>query len=446
MSVRHVIRGFAFTVLQTLLMAVVAQAQWTPLVDPNTGQNLLPDVDYVPLAPESVTDPTENYAVTPLVPALTPELLEYAKSAWRYFQANEDPQTGLVSAVNNFSSTTLWDEGGYLLAIVAAHRLGVITRDEGSARVGRVLNSFAQAPLFQGVLPNKVYNTKSLRMTNYANKETPNGVGWSALDIMRFVSGMLVATQEFPEHLLLAQALINRWELRLLVSRGRFQGIAVREEAHDKYVQEGRIGYEQYAGRIGVLVGLPVELAEAYAPILRWQPYFDIRLPGDKRTKSSHGVSSVTTSEPFLLEALEYGWRQDAYAVASAVYEAQRFRYKTTGQLTSLSEDHIKGKPYFAYNAILVDEVPFISVTSKRADVSNKRGISTKASFGWWALMDDAYGAQLVAAIRDLQSDRGWYAGLFEADGSPNEILTLNTNAVVLEALHYRVFGPLYRF
>lgn len=52
---------------------------------------------------------------------------------------------------------------------------------------------------------------------------------------------------------------------------------------------------------------------------------------------------------------------------------------------------------------------------------------------------------KLLAAIRHLQSERGWYAGLFEADGSANEILTMNTNAVVLEALHYKAFGPLYR-
>ncbi len=59
--------------------------------------------------------------------------------------------------------------------------------------------------------------------------------------------------------------------------------------------------------------------------------------------------------------------------------------------------------------------------------------------------MRDPYSKQLLDAVKHLQSERGWYAGLFEADGSPNEILTLNTNAVVLEALHYKVFGPLYR-
>ncbi len=381
----------------------------------------------------------------PVAEPLTPEEMQFARTAWAYFIVNENPETGMVSAVNNFKSTTLWDEGGYLLALTAAYRLGLIGREDASARLSRVLNSLARIPLYRGQLPNKVYSTTTLDMTDYANKPTPEGIGWSSLDIMRLVSGLLIATQEFPEHLLLAQHLINRWELPLLVSQGRFQGIAVRGKAHGQLVQEGRIGYEQYAGQIGLRVGLPVELASQYAPILRQQPVQEILIPADVRTKATHGVSSVTTSEPFLLEALEFGWRDDARVVAGSVYAAQIYRWRQTGILTALSEDHIKGKPYFAYHALLVDHTPFVSVTARRVDVSDKRGFSTKASFGWWALMRDDYAGRLLNAVKHLQSERGWYAGLFEANGSTNEILTLNTNAVVLEALHYKAFGPLYR-
>ena len=92
-----------------------------------------------------------------------------------------------------------------------------------------------------------------------------------------------------------------------------------------------------------------------------------------------------------------------------------------------------------------MDHTPFISITAKRVNVSDKRGISTKASFGWWALMQDDYSNKLLNAVKHLQSDLGWYAGLFESDLSANEILTLNTNAVVLESLHYKNFGPLFQ-
>ncbi len=378
----------------------------------------------------------------PTFAPLTAQEQQYAQTAWAYFAQNTDAQTGLVPSVRKFQSMTMWDQGGYLMATTSAYKLGIISRDEATGRMLRAFNSIARLPLYQGQLPNKAYNITTLAMTDYANKPTPKGIGWSALDIMRFITGMLVVTETFPELLPYAQTVIRKWELSQLTEAGRFRGLAVRGQANGRYVQEGRIGYEQYAGRAGLKIGLPVEVAAQYEPILRWQGYYGLNLPGDARTAKTHGVSAVTTSEPFLLEALEMGWRDDAFWVASHVFDAQIFRYNQTGQITALSEDHIKGPPYFAYNAILVDHDPFKSVTARRANVSDKRAISTKASFGWWATMRHPYAVELVKTVEPLQTDYGWYAGLFEADMSPNAILTLNTNAVVLEALHYKVFGP----
>ena len=376
---------------------------------------------------------------------LTATELQYAQTAWAYFAQNADPQTGLVPSVRKFKSMTMWDQGGYLLATVSASKLGLISREEASGRMLRALDSVTRLPLYNDQLPNKAYNISTLDMTDYANKPTPKGIGWSALDIMRFMTGMLAVTQAFPELLPIAQSVIDKWDLKQLVEAGRFRGLAVRGKTNGRYVQEGRIGYEQYAGRTGLKIGLPVQLASEYDPILRWQGYYGLNLPGDTRTKKTHGVSAVTTSEPFFMEALEYGWRDDAFWVATHVLDAQIFRFNQTGQITALSEDHIKGKPYFAYNAILADHTPFISVTARRKDVSHKRGISTKASFGWWATMRHPYTDALIKTVEHLQTDNGWYAGLFESDMSANEILTLNTNAVILEALHYKTFGVLIK-
>ncbi len=378
----------------------------------------------------------------PIFAPLTSREQQYAQTAWAYFAQNTDTQTGLVPSVRKFQSMTMWDQGGYLMATVSAYKLGIISRDEATGRMLRAFNSAARLPLYQGKLPNKAYNITSLAMTDYANKPTPKGIGWSALDIMRFITGMLVVTETFPELLEPAQKIIHKWDISQLTEAGRFRGLAVRGQANGRYVQEGRIGYEQYAGRTGVKIGLPVDVAAQYEPILRWQGYYGLNLPGDIRTAETHGVSAVTTSEPFLLEALEMGWRADAFWVARHVFDAQVFRYNQTGQITALSEDHIKGPPYFAYNAILVDNTPFKSVTPRRMDVSSKRTISTKASFGWWATLRHPYAVELVKTVEHLQTENGWYAGLFEADMSPNAVLTLNTNAVVLEALHYKAFGP----
>lgn len=387
----------------------------------------------------SITDP-RLISPTPL----TPVERQYAEVAWSYFQQNTDPETGLAPSVRNFKSTTLWDQGGYFMAIVSAYRLELIPREEASARIAKAVNSMRSLQLYQGKAPNKAYDIRSLRMTDYANKPVENGIGWSALDIMRLVSGLVISLRHFPEHAPAVSQLLDLWDISDLISDGRFQGIAVRGKVHSGLVQEGRIGYEQYAAVVGLKIGLPVEEAANYRKILRLQNYFGIMLPGDARTKATHGITAITTSEPFLLEALEYGWRPDALAVATAVYAAQEFRYHKTGILTSLTEDHIAGKPYFAYHAVLAGNEPFVSVTASRQDANHKRAMSTKASFGWWALIRSPYTELLMQHIHPLQTEHGWMAGRFEKDGSENTILSLNTNAVILEALHYKARGPLF--
>ena len=40
---------------------------------------------------------------------LTPRELEMAKLCWLYFENNYQSETGLVNAVNDYPSTTMWD-------------------------------------------------------------------------------------------------------------------------------------------------------------------------------------------------------------------------------------------------------------------------------------------------------------------------------------------------
>ena len=45
--------------------------------------------------------------------------------------------------------------------------------------------------------------------------------------------------------------------------------------------------------------------------------------------------------------------------------------------------------------------------------------------------------------LRSPARARAWPAGINEATGEPNFVLSANTNAVVLEAMHYIAFGPM---
>ena len=143
-----------------------------------------------------------------------------------------------------------------------------------------------------------------------------------------------------------------------------------------------------------------------------------------------------------MLDALELGWTTESKPLSKHLLDVQELRFSRTNQLTAMSEDHIKGAPYFVYHAILEDQRPFVSITPSRKDFSELRAISTKASIAWHALFNTPYTNLLVNTVADLQSDLGWYAGRFEKNLQPNKALALNTNAVILEAMHYHSFGP----
>ena len=62
--------------------------------------------------------------------ALCEEDMRKARIAWKYFENNYQPKTGLVNAANQYPSTTMWDTGSSLGATIAAKEFGIITQKE----------------------------------------------------------------------------------------------------------------------------------------------------------------------------------------------------------------------------------------------------------------------------------------------------------------------------
>ncbi len=367
----------------------------------------------------------------------------YAATAWRYFELHSDPQTGLAYSVSDYPSTTLWEIGSQLMAIVSAQGLGLLERDEAEQRLSLILDSLERLTLFDGILPNKAYNAQTLAMTDYQNREDRSGLGWSALDVMRALIGLHAVAQNFPDLAGQVVAVQRSWVLEEVLSEGSFQGGHRRDDGRVDRLAEGRLGYEQYAARGALLMGMDASQAFRVQGKQRSVEVLGMPVPADRRTRRTHGVPSVITSEPFVLEALEFGWRSEMLELASQVYGVQERRYRQTGTLTALSEDHLSRPPLFAYNGVLVDDDAFTTVSPSNEVVNQARSLSAKASIAWFALMRTAYSAQLFDAVGSLQTDKGFQAGIYEDDGSVNEALALNTNAVILEALHYIAKGPI---
>ncbi len=375
---------------------------------------------------------------------LTPEERQWAKVAWRYFQNNYQPHTGLVNSVDNYPASTLWDTASSLLGLIAAYRLELISQGEFDGRLSLALTSLAQIPLFENHLPNKSYNTKSLTMVDYTNKTVERGIGWSAIDIARFLVPLNIIAWNYPQHAAAVKAVVKRWDWNSLLHGGHLYGAMIDKKGKTVYVQEGRLGYEEYAAKSLTLLGMDTLAALEQTDFLKYIRVYNILLPTDSRDPERYGAHNYVVSEPYILDGLEFGWDDTSREFAYRVYAAQQERFTRTGILTAVSEDHLDQAPYFVYNTVFTDGKPWSCITDKGQDAEVFKSVSTKAVFGWHVLYGTQYTGTLLAKISALHDpERGWYSGLYEKNQLPNKAITANTNAIILEALAYKRFGKL---
>lgn len=384
--------------------------------------------------------------LSPLPPReLTPQDMEAAERAWTYFALNTQPETGLVNSVHAFPSTTLWDQGSYAFALIAAHRLDLINTTETLERAGAFIASFAAMRLFKEKLPNKAYNTQTLQLTDYANQNLTDGIGWSALDIARLLLAFRSLEKHYPSLSADIHQVVQKWDLASFANEGELWGLT-RTSGENAVRQEGRLGYEQYAARAAALWGLDAGPAMSASRNLEWTKVETIQVPRDRRYTSSYQAITPILSEPFLLQAFELGLNKEGEILAYKIYAAQQERYNRHGTPTFVSEDHTDHEPNFVYSSVFSNGEAWAVVDEAGTRYDQLRTLSTKATFGWDALYATGYTQEMRDIIETLpKTGKGWQAGIYESDQTPNSALSLNTNAVILEAIHYKAFGPFLR-
>ncbi|MCX3308995.1 DUF3131 domain-containing protein [Pantoea vagans] len=390
---------------------------------------------------------------------LTDREMKVAKTAWSYFVANYQPTTGLVNAVNKYPSTTMWDSGSYLAALTAARELGIIDKAEFDRRFLQFMATLNKLSLFQNQVPNKVYNTITGQKVNYLNK--PGEIGFSAIDIGRMLLWLKIIKERYPEHANNIDNVVLGWDFTHVVDDcGTLHGAYIDGNKQTQYVQEGRLGYEEYAAAGYQLWGFstckaarpePYALADIYCVLV---PY-DSR---DPRLTSQH---NYVVSESYVLHGLELGWddssdREDHpnnYShpwmknFADRVYQAQENRYMITGIMTARSEHQLDKSPYFVYDTVYSDGFNWNTITDKGQYVPNVAAVSLKAALGMWALWNSPYTDRLMDAIENAsEQDKGFYEGLYENGDGPIKEFTANNNGIMLEALLFKKEGKLLRF
>jgi len=386
---------------------------------------------------------------------------KWARIAWSYFENNYQSETGFVNSTDHYPSTTLWDMSSYLMGMISAHRLGIVEDEKFYTRTYKLLESLAAIDLFDGRLPNKVYHTQTLAMVDYTNQPTENGIGWSALDIARFLVPLHLLSRNYPEFTYALQRVTQRWDLDSMFVDGQMMGARLAEaqladelseettEAQEfkvELVQEGRLGYEEYAAKAALLEGWDASRASQYDDNMKLVSIMGIDIATDSRDPKIYDAQNFVVTEPYVLDGIEFGWDAMSAELAWRIHEVQRIRYEQTGKLTAVSEDNIDQPPHFIYNSIFSDGKAWNTITEDGEDASQFATLSTKAAFGLHMLFGTEYTHKLISRLHTVHDvNRGWYSGIYELSDQTNAIITANTNGIILEALAFRQLGPLLK-
>ncbi|GCL44074.1 hypothetical protein NIES80_37980 [Dolichospermum planctonicum] len=374
---------------------------------------------------------------------LTPEEQTYARAAWQYFVNNYQANTGFTNSTGGYPSGTLWDIGNYLMALNAARWMNLINQSEFDSRFNKFLTNFANLSLFENALPNKVYNAANGKMTDYGNKPLEKGLGWSALDIGRILAAFHIIGTCHPQYKNWLKGVLSKWQLARSLKDDQLYGALVLPNGKTLLVQEGRLGYEEYAVRGYELWGFKAPKAAALEPF-KLVDINGVKIPVDTRDFQSTNANNYVVSESYILDGIEFGLEGYLKKYAADILEVQKRRFESTGQLTAVSEDNIDQPPYFLYNTIYSNGVAWATITEKNKSYTELRNISTKAAFGWRYLYPgNAYAQKVFDAVKDLRDPKGggFYAGLYEETKKPNKSLTGNTNGLIMEILYYKARG-----
>ena len=370
----------------------------------------------------------------------TEEEMKLARIAWKYVENNFNEKTGLTAAAHKYPSGALWDWANGVFAMYAARKFDIIDQDRFEDMMGKFITGMDKMELFNNELPNKTYNTNLARMVDYANRVKKDGTGWSAADMARLLSSLNFIEQCEPNIAPQIEKLLLRYRYcRILsVDGNMYGGNYINDRV--QVTQEALTGYEEYLARGYLKWGHNANEAASYKHSKLVNIYgYDV--PTDTRPF----FINLVESEPFLYLGFEYGLKdKQTGKFVYNVFKVQEERYNRTGQMTAMTEDNVDVAPYFLFNNIYTDGELWKTVNQHGEDYDEYKTVSTKAAIGMSYIMNTDYTHKLFNYMKNnYHPEKGYYAGIYEKRPGQNKALTLNTNAIVLEAMLSAKMGPL---
>jgi len=342
--------------------------------------------------------------------------INVAKKAWRYFTPGigVSPITGLHYESPNWKRFTDWDLGMYIIAILRAEELGLVSRDGewgSEERLNRVINFLLNRKTTPEGVPYLCYDSDTgepcdEKITN------PSDSG-------RLLAALWILMKSKPQF---------KNKVLEYISKTNYTYIATNRKAWRA------VDFYRY------LDSLEFKLwgFDRFEPVRKvLQKMEDIE---SSPMISVYGVALPRmgiTSEPLILGVFDLNstlFRK----YLDLIYEVQKRRYLETGIITAWSEGGITHEPYYVYEYIVtpngktwVTSVPTTPVAF------------TKTALSFAALYDDKYAKLLFSKFSGNYVRYGYLEGISE-DGKPTFIrgkpyLTGKTNAMIISAAHYVV-------
>lgn len=352
-----------------------------------------------------------------------------AQTAWAYFEANRQPQTGMFNSKQGYAFATPWEMGHMLAGLVSAQQLGLIDRDRFLDETATLLSTLADLPLYNQSLPNREYSTRTGQMIDMNNQISQTGSGWSAIGLGRLMLWLALTARYYPELDAAAHAVSSNWNISSLVDQGRFVGM-IRRGATEQTFQEGRLGYEQYAAAGFALQGINLANAMTYDTIGTRQ-IDRVLVWLDQRPNSR------TTSEPLYLGLMELGGIDGCFRqVADSHLKAQLSHAVLSKTPTAMSEEFLPAAPWFVLSSVYANGQAWNTASHDGQPRPDLQTYSLKSALAWYAIAPRSFDQWPNNIVEQLSSPNGYRAGIMNS-GKSNTALSLATNAVILESLWY---------
>jgi len=375
---------------------------------------------------------------------------DWAVAAWRYFEAQYRPETGLVDSAPNYPFASPATMADALAATVAARRLGLIEVERFDERVHHLLAFLQRMPLSADGRPARGYHSQEGRLAGYGLE--PADLGTAPLELSRLLIWLDILERGYPRFAPFVERTVGRWNLCGAVDE---EGTLFATVAGQP-LYEGSAAEQSYAALGFRVWGCAVD------PSVHARRFTDLEIEGlavPAAGARNDGARSVATATAHLLHGLEFNWDRAtdrssldsihtdrrAARAAREVRRAQERRWERSGLATARATYVRSEPPFVVDNSLGIDGAAWAVQTAEGAPRDDLALIATGAGFAQWALDRGPHGDALLATLRSLHDpDRGWFEGRYEESGLPEPALSAATNALVLEALLHKVQGRLH--